>query len=440
MPKIIVTSRYIKPKAHKKFGNYIKYIATREGVEKPVQKQDNNKQLDREIFMNYLDSRPNSHGLFSEKDKPIVLDKAAKEVANHNGAIWTHIVSLKREDAERMGYIDLEHWRDLVRRHASDIAAAQKISDNNFRWYAAFHNKETNPHVHIVVYSEDGKQGYLTKEGIEKIRSAFANDIYRDELSNLYRQQTMVRDKLRSEIKNIMTELQNNIDFDPQLEQLILKLQSQLKNSKGKKVYGYLQPNVKKTVDQIVAILAQNPVLKKMYDEWCELERQKYETYTSAVPKLPPLEENKVFKPIKNAVIKAVSEIDFSVANMETEIFLDDEKALPQENLNGEENENIVAEKNNINLSEDCKSTDEVFSDNKEAKTFSDGTDRYNQTAVRNAVMSMLLSFGKLISNDYSRSLRGHNMRTEHKLKAAMRRKKQALGIKENSIEEQKGR
>ena len=440
MPKIIVTSRYIKPKAHKKFGNYIKYIATREGVEKPVQKQDNNKQLDREIFMNYLDSRPNSHGLFSEKDKPIVLDKAAKEVANHNGAIWTHIVSLKREDAERMGYIDLEHWRNLVRRHASDIAAAQKISDDNFRWYAAFHNKETNPHVHIVVYSADGKQGYLTKEGIEKIRSAFANDIYRDELSNLYQQQTMVRDKLRSEIKNIMTELQNNIDFDPQLEQLILKLQSQLKNSKGKKVYGYLQPNVKKTVDQIVAILAQNPVLKKMYDEWCELERQKYETYTSAVPKLPPLEENKVFKPIKNAVIKAVSEIDFSVANMETEIFLDDEKALPQENLNGEENENIVAEKNNINLSEDCKSTDEVFSDNKEAKTFSDGTDRYNQTAVRNAVMSMLLSFGKLISNDYSRSLRGHNMRTEHKLKAAMRRKKQALGIKENSIEEQKGR
>lgn len=441
MPKIIVTSRYIKPKAHKKFGNYIKYIATREGVEKPIQKQNNNKQLDREIFMNYLDSRPNSHGLFSEKDEPIVLDKAAKEVANHNGAIWTHIVSLKREDAERMGYVDLNHWRDLVRRHASDIAAAQKISDDNFRWYAAFHNKESNPHVHIVVYSADGKQGYLSKEGIEKIRSAFANDIYRDELSNLYQQQTMVRDQLRSEAKNVMTdllsELKNNSEFDPQLEQLILKLQLQLKNSKGKKVYGYLQPNVKKTVDNIVALLAQNSVLKKMYEQWCEMERQKYETYTSAVPKLPSLEENKVFKPIKNAVIKAVSEIDFSVPNMETEIFLDDEKVLPQENLNGEGNENIVVEKNNINLSEDNKSTDEIFLDNKEAKTFYEGTDKYNQTAVRNAVMSMLLSFGKLISDDYNHGLRQQNMRTEHKLKAAMRRKKQALGLKE-SLTEQK--
>lgn len=207
MPKLIVTSRYIKPNVHGKFGNYIKYIATREGVEKPVQSREQHQELDRELFMNYLDSRPNSHGLFSETDKPLVLDMVAKEVANHNGAIWTHIVSLKREDAERMGYTKLAHWRDLVRRHISDIAAAQKIAPENIRWYAAFHNKETNPHVHIVVYSADGKQGYLTKDGIEKIRSAFANDIYKDELQNLYQQQTVVRDKLRSEAENVMKNL-----------------------------------------------------------------------------------------------------------------------------------------------------------------------------------------------------------------------------------------
>jgi len=330
MPKIIVTSRYIKPNAHKRFGNYIKYIATREGVEKPVPKQGQHQELDREIFMNYLDSRPNSHGLFSETDKPIVLDKVAKEVANHNGALWTHIVSLKREDAERMSYVNLEHWRDLVRRHISDIAAAQKIAPENIRWYAAFHNKETNPHVHIVVYSADGKQGYLTKDGIEKIRSTFANDIYKDELQNLYQQQTVVRDKLRSEaenvMKNLLTELNNSNEFDPNLEQLVLKLQTQLRNSKSKKVYGYLQPNIKKTVDQIVSLFAQNPVLKKMYDEWCKLEQQKYETYTSAVQKFPPLEENKVFKPIKNAVIRAVLELDFS-----TEMFAEyDENAIDE--------------------------------------------------------------------------------------------------------------
>lgn len=316
MPKIIVTSRYIKPNAHKRLGNYIKYIATREGVEKPIPKLKVSQELDREIFMNYLDSRPNSHGLFSETDKSLVLDRVAKEVANHKGAIWTHIVSLKREDAERMGYTDLKHWQDLVRRHISDIAAAQKIAPENIRWYAAFHNKESNPHVHIVVYSENTHEGYLTKNGIEKIRSVFANDIYKDELQNLYQQQTQVRYKLRSEaenvMKNLLSELQNNNQFDPQLEQLILELQSQLRNSKGKKVYGYLQPNVKKTIDQIVAELAKNPALKKMYDEWCALEQQKYETYTSAVQKFPPLEDNKAFKPIKNSVINAVLEMEFS--------------------------------------------------------------------------------------------------------------------------------
>ena len=141
MSKIIVTSRYIKPNAHKRFGNYIKYIATREGVEKPAQNQESNRELDREIFMNYLNSRPNSHGLFSETDDPIVLDRAAKEVANHKGAIWTHIVSLRRDDAERMGYNNLKMWKDLVRRHIKDIAEAQKIAPENIRWYAAFHNK-----------------------------------------------------------------------------------------------------------------------------------------------------------------------------------------------------------------------------------------------------------------------------------------------------------
>ncbi len=392
MPKIIVTSRYIKPNAHKRFGNYIKYIATREGVAIP----ENKREIDREIFMNYLDSRPQSHGLFTGTDEKTVLDKAAKEVANHKGTVWTHIVSLRREDAERMGYNTLDAWRDLVRRHISDIAEAQKISPQNIRWYAAFHNKETNPHVHIVVYSQNPKEGYLTNAGIEKIRSAFANDIYKDELQNLYQQQTAVRDKLRSEaksvMKNLLSELQNCNFKSPQLEALVLKLHSQLRDSKGKKVYGYLQPNVKKTVDEIVAELAKNPVLKKMYGQWCELEQRKYDTYTSAVQKFPPLEENKAFKPIKNAVIRAVLDMQYPVS---------------EPNFDPDE------------LSE----TDSTPSQNN------------SQSSAQNAVFAMLGAFGRLISDDYNREFRGQKLRTEHKLKAAIRRKKAALGLKENPLE-----
>ncbi|MBP1564101.1 MAG: hypothetical protein J6C38_10370 [Oscillospiraceae bacterium] len=392
MPKIIVTSRYIKPNAHKRFGNYIKYIATREGVAIP----ENKREIDRDIFMNYLDSRPQSHGLFTGTDEKIVLDKAAKEVANHQGAIWTHIVSLRREDAERMEFNTLDAWRDLVRRHISDIAEAQKISPQNIRWYAAFHNKETNPHVHIVVYSQNPKEGYLTNAGIEKIRSVFSNDIYKDELQNLYQQQTVVRDKLRSEakyvMKNLFSKLQNSNFKNPQLEVLVLKLHSQLRDSKGKKVYGYLQPNVKKTVDEIVAELAKNPVLKKMYDKWCTLEQQKYETYTSAVQKFPLLEENKAFKPIKNAVIRAVLDIQFPVSepNFDRDELSETDSKPPQNN---------------------------------------------SQSSAQNAVLAMLEAFGRLISDDYNREFRGQKLRTEHKLKAAIRRKKAALGLKENPLE-----
>lgn len=392
MPKIIVTSRYIKPNAHKKFGNYIKYIATREGVAIP----ENKREIDREIFINYLDSRPQSHGLFTSMDEKIVLDKAAKEVANHAGTVWTHIVSLRREDAERMGYNTLDVWRDLVRRHIKDIAEAQKISPQNIRWYAAFHNKETNPHVHIVVYSQNPKEGYLTNVGIEKIRSAFANDIYKDELQNLYQQQNAVRDKLRSEakfvMKNLLSELQNSNVENQHLEALVLKLHSQLRDSKGKKVYGYLQPNVKKTVDEIVAELAKNPVLKKMYGQWCKLEQQKFDTYTSALQKFPPLEENKAFKSIKNAVIRAVLDMQYPVSepNFDRDELSETDITLPQNN---------------------------------------------SQLSVQNAVFAMLGAFGRLISADYNREFRGQKLRTEHKLKAAIRRKKAALGLEENPLE-----
>ena len=392
MPKIIVTSRYIKPNSHKRFGNYIKYIATREGVAIP----ENKREIDREIFINYLDSRPQSHGLFTGTNEKIVLDKAAKEVANHAGTVWAHIVSLRREDAERMGYNTLDAWRDLVRRHIKDIAEAQKISPQNIRWYAAFHNKETNPHVHIVVYSQNPKEGYLTNAGIEKIRSAFANDIYKDELQNLYQQQNAVRDKLRSEakkvMKNLLSELQNSNFENQHLEALVLKLHSQLRDSKGKKIYGYLQPNVKKTVDEIVAELAKNPVLKKMYDEWCALEQQKYETYTGAVQRFPPLEKNKVFKPIKNTVIRAVLDMQYPVSEPN---FESDELSKID----------ITPLQNNT------------------------------QPSVQNVIFNVLEAFGRLISDDYNREFRGQKLRTEHKLKAAIRRKKAALGLKENSLE-----
>ena len=383
MPKIIVASRYLKPASKGTRGNLVKYIATRETVEKysPKKKDvpvtENQKQLifellkinsdgkklpeysnylknpskgnasellselleqsadmiaDKEILVKYVAERPGvekigKHGLFSDSDDEIILSQAQKSIAEHQGNVWSHVISLTREDAERLGYVTPEMWRNLIMRHTDDIAKAQNIRLENLRWYAAFHNTSHHPHIHLLVYSTDIKEGFLTENGIEQIKSAFANDIFHNELYQVYKKQTDVRDKLRSEaesvMKNMLSELQNNNQVDPQLEQLVLKLHFQLQNSKGKKVYGYLQPNIKKTVDRIVAELAKNPVLKKMYDEWCALEQQKYETYTSAVQKFPPLEENKAFKPIKNAVIQAILQMDNPMQELNSKMFSD---------------------------------------------------------------------------------------------------------------------
>ena len=299
----------------------MKYIATREGAIPTVSEREN--------YVGYLANRPgavkfNSHGLFNEKDEPINLDNVAKEIADHGGNVWTHVVSLRRDDAQKMGYDNLKAWRDLVIRQIPNIAKNQKIDLKNMRWYAAFHDKKTNPHVHIIVYSENEHEGFLTNHGIEKIRSGFANDVYSDELLHLYEQQTDLRNLLKKESEQLMKQFAKSISenkkYDAELIDLVAKLHDQLAESKGKKVYGYLKSDVKKTVDEIFSKLASNESIKKMYDLWCEMEQQKHDVYSSAKVDFPSLVDNKEFKSVKNMIVQTVLKMDFPMHEIEVEM------------------------------------------------------------------------------------------------------------------------
>lgn len=380
MPKIIVTSRYLKSGSKKNLANYVRYVATREGsvavknidenapamknqqelilsllndfpdskelfeyedyVKKPnfkngsaliseVIDRNMDRLTNRENYVGYLANRPGSvklgsHGLFNEKDDPINLEKVAKEVADHDGNVYTHVVSLRRDDAQKMGYDNLTAWRELVKRQIPNIAKNSKINMANLKWYAAFHDKKINPHVHIIVYSENEREGFLTNHGIEKIRSGFANDIYSDELLHLYEQQTDLRNLLKKESEQLMKSLAENIsqnnNFNPELMNLVSKLHTQLVESKGKKVYGYLKSDVKKTVDEIFMRLANNESIKKMYDLWCEMEQQKHDVYSSAKVDFPSLVDNKEFRSVKNMIVQTVLQMDFQMPEMEIEM------------------------------------------------------------------------------------------------------------------------
>ena len=447
MPKIIVTSRYLKSGSKKNLANYVKYVATREGsvamknidestpatknqqelilsllndfpdskelfeyedyIKNPIVKNSSalisevidrnmDRLTNRENYVGYLANRPgavkyNSHGLFNEKNKPIDLEKATKEIANHGGNVWTHVVSLRRDDAQKMGYDNLKAWRDLVIRQIPSIAKNQKIDLKNLRWYAAFHDKETNPHVHIIVYSQNEREGFLTNHGIEKIRSGFANDIYSDELHHIYEQQTDLRNLLKKESEQLMKKLAEKIyqnkNFNVELIDLVLKLHNQLVESKGKKVYGYLKSDVKKTVDEIFARLADNESVKKMYELWCVMEQQKHDVYSSAKVEFPSLVDNKEFKSVKNMIVQTVLQMDFQHPGINVE--------MPE-----------IADEN---------------------------TDQFKNEMLANTIFGLFVNLSRCIEDDYQRKFKSGRKMIDSKLRRMIQEKNQALGIKQEN-------
>ena len=370
MPRIIVTSTFRRGGgAGRKggAGGLLKYMGTREGVEKlpleqgkkPATKRqqsliasvvkkipgtttypeyqkylEQNTRASATDFLNavmeqeaqaeeigklvtYMAERPGvvklgKHGLFSQTDNPIDLEKAAEEVANHEGYIWTHIVSLYREDAERLGYNNADAWKSLVRRNVTTIAEAHKIPVSDLQWYAAFHNTSHHPHIHLMVYSK-GQEGYLSKQSIDSLRSCFGNDIFKQEQYHLFQLQTGLRDdikeKSQQKIQALITQAEQCPDPTMEIHFLFVKLRKQLDQHKGKKVYGYLPKPIKDTVNQIVTILSHDSSIEKLYDEWNEINREKLSLYYENKDPAVPLVDNKEFRSIKNMVIKTVMEI-----------------------------------------------------------------------------------------------------------------------------------
>ena len=421
MSQLIVTSRYLKSgtqKSKNKRRNYTKYIATRETVEIRSQKfvdrnanaTKNQEQLinelingfpeskryleyedyereptienagelistiiernadvvgNRQNFVGYMAMRPGvekrgSHGLFNEKDEPIILNRAANEIAEHKGNVWSHVVSLRREDAVRLGFDNSDAWRELVKRHISDIAKAQNIPLCNLKWYAAYHDTTHHPHIHLLVYSTNPKQGFLTTKGIDQIRSAFANDIFHDNLQSIYQEQTLSRDELKAvsktEFESIVRKIHQGGFDDPKLKNLVLKLNSQLQNVRGKKVYGYLPPEVKETVNNIFSELAKDENIRQLYEKWCSLERLKCKTYTQKEKELPALTDNKVFQPVRNMIIRTVLDMN--------NLIVDAAVKEPEPTEQSENDDSTIDVPPQFDESEQSENDKMIFSDN----------------------------------------------------------------------------
>ncbi|MEY8326040.1 MobP3 family relaxase [Lachnospiraceae bacterium 54-11] len=363
MPKIILTSRYLRDAPPAQLENYVRYVSTREGVEKVEGSRENlpstaqQKELIRQIvrdipsakemleytdfllhptmgnasefiscameqnldligkrenYVDYIANRPRvervgDHGLFTDAGKAVVLKQVQEEAANHKGAVWTHVISLRREDAARLGYDSAAQWMALLRGKRAMLCKHMKIDSASLRWYAAFHNEGHHPHVHLLVYSAKDNDGYLTKESIEAMRSELAHDIFRQDFAHIYESQNQSRRDLKTGAGDVMREmmdaLRSGTAASTEIEKMMAQLAKRLQNTGGKKVYGYLKRDVKNLIDRIVDELAKDARVDALYRAWGKWQDEILLAYRNDTPPLPPLSSQPQFKSLKNMVI-----------------------------------------------------------------------------------------------------------------------------------------
>ena len=324
MPKLIQKSGFIKPG---KAAGYIGYIATRDGVEKLPGPEG---------YVEYMAMRPgaerhNGHGLFSSQ--PVDLNEVIKEAEQHTGPVWTLIYSLRREDAARLGYDNAKGWQMLIKAHQVELATAMKIPPEQFRWYAAYHDEGEHPHIHMTVWADDPKQGFLTKEGIKAMRSVLTNSIFQDELYSLYQQKDISYKELtaqaRTSLRELVRQMENTICDSPVIEMQMVQLVGKLRDVKGKKQYGYLKKPIKEQVDAIVDELGKVPQVAECYEIWNRL-RDELENYYKDTPRQHlPLSQQKEFKAIKNIVIQEAENLRLGVLTFEDERMRDEPPYIP---------------------------------------------------------------------------------------------------------------
>lgn len=471
MARLVTKFKYLKPNRKVSAGGYAKYIATREGVEKIdnskkfapatakqknliekilcdfpdskdmfeyddyIEKQNQGSASDfisrvmedyayeisgRKAYANYIATRPRaekfgSHGLFTDDGVQVQLSKVTEELDKHKGNIWTAIISIRKEDAERLGFNTGARWRDMLRTQTEALAKNLKIPMENLRWYAAFHNESHHPHVHLIAYSTVENEGYLTQKGVENLRSSFAKDIFQQDLLCIYEMQTEHRDKLRAEacdiVEDLVSKINSEIYISASIQNKLLELADRLSKTKGKKVYGYLKPDVKALVDSIVEELASDDRIKKLYDLWYEQKENTIRTYTDEMPQRIPLVDNKELKSIKNAIIKEALKLNLTEDEVEKNENTDEEPVL------------------NPFEYEENTSAESVF-DSDKGVLYPHYSIKTNRNSVAVSSLYLLRYLCNIIQNQLRFEEKQKAQRTDKKLQQKINDKKQAQGVK----------
>ena len=413
MAKLIQKSGFL---SKKRAGRYMKHIATRDGVE--ILNEDAEG-----IYMRYIATRPRAekhegHGLFGAEPH-VDLEKTMQELKAHDGNVWTIIYSLRREDAARLGYDNAESWRLTLLAHQNDFAEAMQIPLEHLHWYAAFHDEGEHPHIHMMLWSDDLRYGFLRKDRLLHMQSVLTNTIYADELKELYIQKDVaykeVTEAAREIMRKIVDRMESTAEPPASIQQKLLELAMELRTVSGKKQYAYLKKPLKDKVDEIVDELEKLPEVAAYYAVWNGL-RDTLEGYYKNRPRQHnPLSHQKEFRAIKNAIVQEA------------------ERLRQQMELESSQEEESSTEKPSADAS-----TNPTLADEKTSSVASHSA-RLSSEYLLNSTLRLFHQMGQIFRDNAAPPSNPMGIRIDSKRRKKLMQKRLAMGHKQDDHEQNYG-
>ena len=379
---------------------YLKYIATRPGAEKH-----------------------GAHGLFGRQENTN-LTAAMHDLTAHDGNVWTIIYSLHREDAERLEYNNAAAWRKLLVSQQNKFAEAFHVPASALHWYAAYHDADTHPHIHMMIWTD--QETVLKRDAVVKLRSAMTNSIFQAELENLYIRKDIAYKDVTEAARTVMHDLANRMEFISEppasIQEKLLELALELRTVSGKKQYAYLKKPLKDMVDSIVDELENLPEVAAYYSVWNGL-RDTLEGYYKNRPRQHnPLSQQKEFRAIKNAIIQEAERLRQQMEQTQT--------ASEQKSSQDEE---PSAEKTSTDAS-----TNPTLADENTSSATSHSV-RLPSEYLLNSTIRLFHQMGQIFRNNTAPPSNPMGIRVDSKRRKKLMQKRLAMGHKQDDHEQEQG-
>ena len=257
----------------------------------------------------YVLKNPNtSHGLFGEvKEFPNIqsednINPILEHIDNlalNKVPIYRGYISLREFDAERLGYYEQDKWKNLLENRLPSIAKKMNIKFEDLQYLGAVHIEDGHPHFQFFVWSKKPRVNYYVKYSeINKLRTEFTNDVYREDLLPIYKEKDLAKKNITSEnyilgeLKKVVTDeklLKDLMKYEKNFNQtkrirallkdadiknvvdLLIDLKKELEQTTGSIKYQYLMkyPDIIEKVDNISNVIIDSSVQ-------CKIEIERY--------------------------------------------------------------------------------------------------------------------------------------------------------------------